>query len=87
MMQKRVISLAVPAVVLMAINGGMFKRDKIFKGPLVTIQVSDIDKAMKKIVEMGGRIVEKKMPVENMGYSAYFKDSEGNVMGLWQDLE
>lgn len=65
----------------------MFKRDRVFKGPLVTIQVSNIDKAMKKIVEMGGKVVEKKMSVENMGYSAYFKDTEGNVMGLWQDAE
>jgi predicted enzyme related to lactoylglutathione lyase len=25
-----------------------------------------------------------KQPVTDMGFAAYFKDSEGNLMGLWQ---
>jgi predicted enzyme related to lactoylglutathione lyase len=29
--------------------------------------------------------VSAKQPVEEMGFSAYFKDPEGNLMGLWQN--
>jgi predicted enzyme related to lactoylglutathione lyase len=25
------------------------------------------------------------MPVGDMGFAAYFNDSEGNLMGLWQN--
>ena len=30
-------------------------------------------------------VAGEKMAVGDMGFAAYFKDSEGNVMGLWQN--
>jgi predicted enzyme related to lactoylglutathione lyase len=35
--------------------------------------------------EIGGSTVQPKMPVMDLGCAAYFKDSEDNVMGLWQN--
>lgn len=67
------------------INGGMMKRAEPLKNPIITIEVEDIEAALEKIVSNGGRIVQKKAEVGDMGYSAYFKDSEGNIMGLWQN--
>ena len=67
------------------INGGMMKREGELKNPIITIDVPDIEKAFDKIVSQGGKIIRKKMDVGDMGYSAYFKDSEGNIMGLWQN--
>ena len=69
-----------------AINGGMMKRSDKVKSPLVTISVSDIDDAVKKLEKAGGKLVLPKVKVEKMGFSAYFKDTEGNVVGLWQNL-
>jgi len=68
-----------------AINGGMLKRQEPVMTPVITIDVSDIDKALETIVKNGGRAVSKKQPVGDMGFAAYFKDSEGNVVGLWQN--
>lgn len=68
------------------INGGMFKRDDgPLAGPIITIDVEDIDAALRKIEEIGGSAVGEKMAVGEMGFAAYFRDSEGNVMGLWQN--
>jgi uncharacterized protein len=67
-----------------AINGGIMKREGHLKHPIITIGVEDIDKAAKKIKEMGGKMVKDKTFVMNMGWSAYFEDPEGNVIGLWQ---
>jgi len=67
------------------INGGMMRREGELKNPIITIDVPDIEKAFDKIVSQGGKIIRKKMDVGDMGYSAYFKDSEGNIMGLWQN--
>jgi uncharacterized protein len=67
-----------------AINGGMMQRSEEIKCPVLTISVEDIDEALKKIESLGGKIVQGKMEVPNMGITAYFKDSEGNVLGLWQ---
>ena len=70
-----------------AINGGMFKREGPFaavKGPIVTLIVDDVDAALAKVNESGGSTVMDKMEIGDMGFAAYFSDSEGNTMGLWQ---
>jgi len=67
-----------------AINGGMFKREAQLATPMITIDVDDIDKALETIGSHGGSTVQGKQSVMDMGFSAYFKDSEGNLMGLWQ---
>ena len=67
-----------------AINGGMFKREATISTPIITIDVDDIDKALETITSNGGSTVQGKESVMDMGFSAYFKDSEGNLMGLWQ---
>jgi predicted enzyme related to lactoylglutathione lyase len=43
-----------------------------------------MDAALAKIESLGGSTVVGKQPVGDMGFSAYFTDSEGNLMGLWQ---
>ncbi len=68
-----------------AINGGMGKRATPLKSVVVTISVDDIDASLAKITKLGGKTVQKKMPVGDMGFAAYFKDTEGNVIGLWQN--
>ncbi|MFD4266234.1 VOC family protein [Rhodococcus sp. NPDC058481] len=68
------------------INGGMFGRVPEFpQGPVITIDVPSIDDAMAKIVSLGGSAVGEKTTVGEMGFAAYFKDTEGNVMGLWEN--
>lgn len=68
-----------------AINGGMPKRQDPVKSTVITINVTDIDEALKKIGQNGGEVARGKQAVGDMGYTAYFKDSEGNVVGLWQN--
>lgn len=67
-----------------AINGGMFRREGELKTPIITLDVEDIDAALEKVGSLGGSTVEAKMAVGDMGFAAYFRDSEGNLMGLWQ---
>jgi len=67
-----------------SINGGMMKRSKIVNAPVVTIDVYNIDASMKKLKKLGGKVVIGKQSIGKMGYIAYFKDTEGNILGLWQ---
>lgn len=67
------------------INGGMGKRGEPIKAPVVTIEVVSIEEAGKKIEEAGGKMLGEKQPVGEMGFSAYFIDSEGNMIGLWEN--
>ena len=68
-----------------AINGGMLTRQGPFTTPVVTVEVDDIDKALATIEEQGGSTVRAKEPVMEMGFAAYFTDTEGNLMGLWEN--
>ena len=68
-----------------AINGGMLKRQDPVRHPVVTIDVENMDDALAKVKMNGGQIVREKLPVGEMGFAAYFKDPEGNVIGLWQN--
>ena len=69
-----------------AINGGIMKRSSDTPAPVITIQVGSIDEALKKIEAGGGSTVQPRTELPNMGAFAYFKDTEGNAMGLWESL-
>ena len=69
------------------INGGMFGRSEQFpvKGPNIVIGVDSIDEALKAVVDAGGASASDKIAVGDMGFAAYFTDTEGNVIGLWEN--
>jgi predicted enzyme related to lactoylglutathione lyase len=67
-----------------AINGGMTERDALLAHPVVTINVADIDASLKLVAKNGGKVARKKTAIGPMGFTAYFKDSEGNTVGLFQ---
>ncbi|MDR6413453.1 VOC family protein [Pseudarthrobacter sulfonivorans] len=67
-----------------AINGALFPRTDSLKTPILTIDVDDVDAALAQVESAGGSIAQAKDAVPGMGWYAYFKDTEGNIMGLWQ---
>lgn len=67
-----------------AINGGMAKRKSPLKSPVITIGVESVDESLETVKKLGGKLVKGKEAVGDMGFSAYIKDTEGNVIGLWQ---
>lgn len=68
------------------IGGGIGKRGDTLEHPIVTIMVDEITDAVKRIEKNGGKILRRKTPIGDgsMGWTAYFKDSEGNTIGLYQ---
>ncbi|MCP2324799.1 hypothetical protein HDA40_003306 [Hamadaea flava] len=68
-----------------AINGGLLDRKAPFDGPVITIEVADIDDALAMVVRLGGEAVIGRQAVGDMGFTGYFRDTEGNLIGLWQN--
>jgi predicted enzyme related to lactoylglutathione lyase len=62
----------------------MLARQDPVKTPVITIGVDDMDEATKAIEKNGGKIIQPKMAVSGMGFAAYFRDTEGNVVGLFE---
>lgn len=67
-----------------AIGGGIMKRFESEK-TINTIEVEDLDQAMKDVTDNGGKIVKEKasMPLgEETMWWCYMADPQGNVFGL-----
>jgi predicted enzyme related to lactoylglutathione lyase len=67
-----------------AINGGMMRRTTETPSPVLTLGVAAINDALKKVEAGGGAVVTPRTEIPGMGAFAYFRDSEGNVLGLWE---
>lgn len=70
-----------------AINGGMMKRSDVVKAPVLAVMVDSVDEALKKVEVAGGKMVMPKVEIGGMGYYAYVSDTEGNVVGLWENIK
>ncbi len=66
------------------INGGMLERNDTFRGPNLVIDVENLEEALGKVEAAGGKTVITRQQVGDMGFTAYFTDTEGNLVGLWE---
>jgi predicted enzyme related to lactoylglutathione lyase len=66
------------------VNGGLLQRGHPVTGPVVVVDVEDIDEALAKVEARGGSRVTGREAVGEMGYAAYVTDCEGNLLGLWE---
>jgi predicted enzyme related to lactoylglutathione lyase len=66
------------------INGGLMQREESLSTPVLTIDVEAIDEALADIEARGGTTVTPRTSIPGMGAYAYFRDPEGNVLGLWE---
>jgi hypothetical protein len=69
-----------------AINGGLLPRQDPIASPVITINVDDITEALVRVEQLGGTTVRGRQAIGDMGFSAYFTDSEGNLLGLWESV-
>jgi predicted enzyme related to lactoylglutathione lyase len=65
-------------------EGALMPRKESPEGVMVYVNVEDIDRAMDTIKAAGGTMLTGKMPIPTMGWSAHFRDTEGNKVGLFQ---
>jgi predicted enzyme related to lactoylglutathione lyase len=68
-----------------AINGGLMRRTPETPAPIITINVASVDDSLKQIEAAGGSVVTPRTEMPGMGAYGYFKDTEGNVVGLYEN--
>lgn len=67
------------------INGSFAKRENFPEGSTVNVVgVDNVDKYAELVEEQGGQLVGDKIIIPGVGYYHYFKDTEGNLMGMMQ---
>jgi predicted enzyme related to lactoylglutathione lyase len=73
------------------INGGLVRR----RGPapaegqavnafICTVDVSDLDATLASLPAAGGTLALPRMAVPGVGWLAYIKDPDGNILGIMQ---
>ena len=67
------------------INGGMMPRPNPEAVTTVMLDVPTVDEYVDKITSGGGTVVVPKFAVPGVGYAAYFRDTEGNIFGIFED--
>ena len=73
------------------INGGLLPRHGPRPGEMqpvssfvCTVEVSSLDASVQKSTSLGGTVALPKMPIPGVGWLAYVKDPDGNILGLMQ---
>jgi predicted enzyme related to lactoylglutathione lyase len=66
------------------INGAIKHRAEPQQAVINTIDVPSIDEFTPKIKEAGGEVVMPKTEIPGVGFHAYCKDTEGNIIGLFE---
>ena len=69
------------------INGGIMKRQAPAIQQTFAVTVADMQATLKKITQAGGTVVAEPKTIMGMGLYAYIKDTEGNSIGVWQELK
>ena len=66
------------------INGALYKRgsDSVF---LLTMGVDSIEETIAQVEGLGGKLVQAKAAIPNMGWYATCEDTEGNRIGLFKE--
>lgn len=68
-----------------AINGGLMERKDQWQHPIIVLHVDNLPAALEKVKANGGQVVKEEMPAGEMGIVGYVKDTEGNLIGLFQE--
>ena len=73
------------------IDGGLLPRRGAGPAPMqainafvCTTDVADVDAAIRRVGELGTKIVVPKMAIPAVGWLAYAHDTEGNIFGMMQ---
>lgn len=71
----------------LGINGGISRRKKESEHIVDYIEVDSIDNCLRKVENLGGKIIEQKTAIPKMGWFAICEDTEKNAFGIWETDE
>jgi predicted enzyme related to lactoylglutathione lyase len=73
------------------INGGILRRRGAAPAPdapvnafVCSLGIESVDNSVERAVSAGATIALPKMAIPGVGYQAYIKDPDGNILGLHQ---
>lgn len=65
-------------------DGALIARGELHASPVIVVGVDDLDAALARAEQAGGRVVQGRSEIPGVGWSAYIIDTEGNTIGVFQ---
>lgn len=69
------------------INGALIRRSDLHAAPVVVVGVTSLEETVRLATAAGAQVLVKRQTIPTVGYSAYVRDTEGNVIGLFEAAE
>lgn len=69
------------------IDGALIGRSDTHAAPVVIVGVDSVDAVVERAEAAGADVLTDKQTIPGIGYSAYLRDPEGNVVGLFESDE
>lgn len=66
------------------IDGALISGSELHASPVIIIGVEDLGDAVDRAASNGATILLERQTIPGVGYSAYLRDPEDNVIGLFQ---
>ena len=66
------------------IDGAIMPRHDTKQAVINTISVDSWEAGARAVSEAGGKVLTEKNAIPGLGYTAYCRDTEGNVFGIFQ---
>lgn len=66
------------------IDGGLMKKNHPQQPVTFAIEVANIDASLEAVAAHGAVVAVPKMAIPGVGWTAYFKDLDGNIIGVHQ---
>ena len=66
------------------IHGGLAQRATPQTGVELTLEIQDLDAAVTRVIDQGGKLLRPRAAVPGIGWMAYIQDTEGNIFGLME---
>jgi predicted enzyme related to lactoylglutathione lyase len=67
-------------------NGALIARGEVHQTPVLVIGVENLDAALERVSAGGGQVVQPRIEIPGVGWSAYVRDTEGNTVGVFQPV-
>jgi uncharacterized protein len=67
-------------------DGALIRRSELHATPVVVVAVESVDACLAAAEGAGAEVLVGRQEIPSVGYSAYLRDSENNVIGIFEPV-